>query len=127
MAGDLREVPWRRGRGYDVEGLSRIYTANDAWARQVLEQLRRRGHDLGKIRALGFCVSVDHARFMARVFNEAGLASAAVWGDSPREERRAALSDLAGRRINAVFSVDLFNEGIDVPAVDTLLLLRPTD
>jgi hypothetical protein len=64
---------------------------------------------------------------MARVFNEAGIAATAVWGDSPDAERRDALRALAERRINVVFSVDLFNEGIDVPAVDTLLLLRPTD
>ena len=79
------------------------------------------------MRALGFCVSVEHARFMARVFREAGVASTAVWADSPDEERAGALADLAARRINVLFSVDLFNEGIDIPAVDTLLLLRPTD
>jgi superfamily II DNA or RNA helicase len=54
-------------------------------------------------------------------------AATAVWGDSPENERRAALADLAARRVNIVFSVDLFNEGIDVPVVDTLLMLRPTD
>jgi hypothetical protein len=80
-----------------------------------------------QMRALGFCVGVEHARYMARVFNEAGIAATAVWGDSPDDERRDALRALAERRINVVFSVDLFNEGIDVPAVDTLLLLRPTD
>ncbi|MGK4005353.1 DUF3427 domain-containing protein [Sorangium sp. So ce1036] len=124
---DLRDVPWRRGRGYDVEGLSRLLTANDVWARQVVAQLAARVDDPRTMRALGFCVSVEHARFMARVFREAGVAATAVWGDSPEAERRAALEDLRARRVNAVFSVDLFNEGIDVPAVDTLILLRPTD
>ena len=123
---DLREIPWRRGRGYDVEALSNLLTSNDAWANQVLAQLVERVDDAREIRALGFCVSVDHARFMAPVFNRAGVA-AAVWADSPAEERRSALSDLAARRVNVVFSVDLYNEGIDVPTVDTLLLLRPTD
>src|SRR5258706_16484120 len=79
------------------------------------------------MRALGFCVSIEHARFMARVFNDAGIRSVAVWGDSPHDERQAALHDLAEGSVSVVFSVDLFNEGIDVPAVDTLLLLRPTD
>jgi hypothetical protein len=50
-----------------------------------------------------------------------------VWGDTPADERRQALDDLEARRINVLFSVDLFNEGVDLPAVDTLLLLRPTD
>ena len=124
---DLRQVPWRRGRGYDVEGLSNLLTSNDAWARHVLTQLVSRVDDPRRMRALGFCVSVEHARFMARVFREAGVASIAVWADSPDEERAGALADLAARRINVLFSVDLFNEGIDIPAVDTLLLLRPTD
>jgi hypothetical protein len=79
------------------------------------------------MRALGFCVSVEHARYMARVASEAGLAAAAIWADTQAPRRRQALSDLAARRINILFSVDLFNEGLDVPDVDTLLLLRPTD
>ncbi len=124
---DLREVPWRRGRGYDVEALSNVYTGNDAWARLVLDQLEKHVDDIGAMRALGFCVNVEHARFMARVFDEAGVPATAVWGDSPEEERRAALDRLRRREIAILFSVDLFNEGVDVPNVDTLLLLRPTD
>ncbi len=124
---DLRDIPWRRGRGYDVERLSNLLTGNDVWARGVLAQLARRVDDVGKMRALGFCVSVQHARFMEQIFREAGIAARAVWGDSPDNERREALSALAGGKVNIVFSVDLFNEGIDVPSVDTLLLLRPTD
>lgn len=120
-------MPWRRGRGYDVEGLTNLYTASDAWARQVVKEVAERADRLTTMRALGFCVSVDHARFMARVFNEAGIAAVAVWADSPADERQAALCDLADGRVQVVFSVDLFNEGVDVPLVDTLLLLRPTD
>jgi len=83
--------------------------------------------DISRMRALGFCVSVEHARFMARVFQASGVAATAIWSDTPESERRQALLDLAARRINIIFSVDLFNEGVDVPAVDTLLMLRPTD
>ncbi|MGC9963420.1 MAG: DEAD/DEAH box helicase family protein, partial [Acidimicrobiales bacterium] len=124
---DLRQIPWRRGHGYDVESLTNLYTADDAWARFVIAQLVTRVDDVRRIRALGFCVSVSHARFMARVFNAAGIQSVAVWADSPPEDRRQALVDLAAGRVSVVFSVDLFNEGVDVPVVDTLLLLRPTD
>ena len=123
---DLREIPWRRGRGYDVEGLTNLVTANDAWARRlVLKQVVERVDDVSRMRALGFCVSVEHARYMARVFRDAGIAAVAIWADTPEDERRSALSDLAAKRVNVVFSVDLFNEGIDVPVVDTVLLLRP--
>ncbi|WP_437665388.1 DUF3427 domain-containing protein [Sorangium sp. So ce1182] len=124
---DLRDVPWRRGRGYDIDGLSKLLTANDIWARQVVAEVAAHVDDVRRMRALGFCVSIEHARFMARVFRGAGIAATAVWGDSADGERRAALAGLGAREINVVFSVDLFNEGIDVPAVDTLILLRPTD
>jgi superfamily II DNA or RNA helicase/HKD family nuclease len=124
---DLRTVPWRRGRGYDVDGLTDLYTASDWWARQVIDAVTKRVDDPTSMRALGFCVSVEHARFMARHFNDAGIPAVAVWGDSPDDERAGALRALADGRVHALFSVDLFNEGIDVPVVDTLLLLRPTD
>jgi superfamily II DNA or RNA helicase/HKD family nuclease len=124
---DLREIPWKRGRGYDADALSNLYTSTDAWARQVLHEVASHVDDVATMRCLGFCVSVDHARFMARHFNDHGIAAVAVWGDSPDAERRAALQDLAAGRIQAVFSVDLFNEGVDVPTVDTVLLLRPTE
>lgn len=124
---DLREVPWRRGSGYDVQGVTGLITANDAWARHVLHQLREHAGSIAQARALGFCVSVDHARYMARVFREHGVPAVAVWADTPDGERRQALADLAAARVNVVFAVDLFNEGVDVPQVDTLLMLRPTD
>jgi superfamily II DNA or RNA helicase len=124
---DLREIPWRRGIGYDVAELTNLLTADHVWARRVLHQVQTRIGDPQSMRALGFCVSVQHARFMAAEFTAAGLASVAIWGDSPRHEREAALRDLEFGRVRVVFTVDLFNEGVDVPHVDTLLLLRPTD
>ncbi|MEZ4301327.1 MAG: DEAD/DEAH box helicase family protein [Polyangiaceae bacterium] len=124
---DLRGVPWRRGRGYDVQGLSDVLTGDDIRARRIVAELSRRVDSPARMRALGFCVSVEHARFMARVFQDAGINAVAIWGDSPASEREEALRALAERRVNIVFSVDLFNEGIDVPSIDTLLLLRPTD
>lgn len=124
---DLRQIPWRRGRGYDTNALSQLLTADDAWAHMVIEQLVRKVDRVSEIRALGFCVSVSHAHFMARVFNAHGIASVAVSGESSTEEREQALRQLAMRELQVVFSVDLFNEGVDVPAVDTLLMLRPTD
>ncbi|GAA0797086.1 DUF3427 domain-containing protein [Spirilliplanes yamanashiensis] len=123
---DLREVPWRRGRGYDEAALTDVYTGDHAWARFVYRQLDAHVDDLASIRCLGFCVSVAHARFMAARFRELGVAAVAIWGETPEEERRAALRDLRDGAIQVVFSVDLFNEGVDVPRVDTILMLRPT-
>jgi superfamily II DNA or RNA helicase len=124
---DLREVPWRRGTGYDVEGLTNLITGTDVWARKVLAEFAKCVGDTNQVRALGFCVSVAHARYMARVFNEHGVAATAVWADTHDAERKQALADLAAGRTRVLFSVDLFNEGVDLPTVDTLLMLRPTD
>ena len=126
-ATDLRQVPWRRGRGYDVDGLTNVLTSSDSSARLVLQQLRDHVDDLERIRCLGFCVSVAHAQFMARVFQDSGVRATAIWGDTPRAKREAALHDLASGAIQVLFSVDLFNEGVDLPTIDTVLFLRPTD
>ncbi len=124
---DLRDVPWRRGSGYDITELTNLFTADHVWARRVLDQIQRKIGSPESMRALGFCVSVRHAVFMAEQFTSLGLPSVAVSGESSRDERKAALRDLDSGTIRAVFTVDLFNEGIDVPDVDTILLLRPTD
>jgi hypothetical protein len=126
-AHDLRDIPWRRGRGYDVSALSRVLIGDERAAGLVVEQVRRYALDPDRMRALGFCVSVDHARFMAEVFVRAGIPAVAVWGESSEADRRGALSALRTGETRVVFSVDLFNEGVDVPDVDTLLLLRPTE
>lgn len=123
---DLREIPWRRGTGYDVAGLTNTYTSSEAWARLVVKQVRDHV-DVSTMRCLGFCVSVEHARFMATHFTRHGIPSVAVWGDSPAQERQSALQDLRAGRMRALFSVDLFNEGVDLPVVDTVLMLRPTE
>ena len=124
---DLRQVPWRRGTGYDVDGLTNLITGTDIWARRVVKELAEHVGSVDQVRALGFCVSVDHARYMARVFNTHNVNAIAVSADTTERERRAALEDLRQRRVNVVFAVDLFNEGVDVPQVDTLLMLRPTE
>lgn len=78
------------------------------------------------MRAIGFCVSVQHAHYMAEVFNRAGIGAVAVDGSTDAADRAAALNRLAAREINCIFAVDLFNEGLDRPQVDTILMLRPT-
>ncbi|MEO7586635.1 MAG: DUF3427 domain-containing protein [Arachnia sp.] len=123
---DLSQLKWSRGR-YDDAALSNLYTGNDSRARIVLKQLQDKVLDPGSMKALGFCVSVAHAHYMALVFNRAGLPSAALSGSSSRSERDGVLARLRSGEIVCVFTVDLFNEGVDLPDVDTLLMLRPTE
>jgi len=124
---DYRGVAWRRGRGYDLQELSELVTGDHVLARLIIANVGKVIPNPDSMRALGFCVSVAHARFMADQFNAVGIPAMAVWADTPPEQRRKALSELAAGDLRAVFSVDLFNEGVDVPSVDTLILLRPTD
>jgi len=124
---DLRDIPWRRGTGYDVQQLTKAITGTEAWARAVVQQFRDRLVSSEGTRALGFCVSVDHAQYMARVFRDSGISATAVWATTPDDERLRALKDLSEGRVKVVFSVDLFNEGLDVPSVNALMMLRPTE
>ena len=123
---DLRRIGWTRGR-YDEGELSHVYTGNQARAAVVLRQLHDKVIDPGAMRALGFCVSVAHARFMAETFTAAGIPALAVSGDTSSVDRQRALEDLRARRVNVLFAADLFNEGLDLPEVDTVLFLRPTE
>ena len=124
---DLSGLTWTNGK-YDAGELSRLYTERgDARARIVVSEVLDKVIDPGAMRALGFCVTVEHAAYMARIFNEAGIPARTVTGASSSTERAQALADLRDRRINAIFTVDVFNEGLDLPAVDTVLFLRPTE
>jgi Domain of unknown function (DUF3427)/Helicase conserved C-terminal domain len=122
---DLRDLEWRRG-GYAVQALSDVLTGDDVRVKRLLSGIERIVLAPGRMRALGFCVSKEHAHYMAREFSEAGLGSVALTGDDRPEIRQKALRDLAAGRLRCVFSVEVLGEGVDVPDVDTLLLLRPT-
>ncbi len=122
---DLSQLTWRRG-GYAPEELSNLLTNDDLRVAKLLEAIQRIVLDPGRMRALGFCVSKEHARYMARKFSEAGLKSVALTGDDPPDSRDQSLRDLKAGRLRCVFSVEVLGEGVDVPDVDCILLLRPT-
>jgi superfamily II DNA or RNA helicase/HKD family nuclease len=123
---DLSQVAWVRGR-YDLAALERLYTGHHVRARLIIDEVVRHVLDASSMRALGFCVGVDHALFMAKRFAAAGIKAVAIHGGTLDQERRKALADLRDGNIQVVFSVDLFNEGVDLPEVDTVLFLRPTE
>ncbi|MGW2279469.1 DUF3427 domain-containing protein [Streptomyces sp. NPDC001770] len=122
---DMTAVAWKAG-AYDRGSLGDLFTGNEARARLVVQAVKDKVTDPGSMRALGFCVTVSHAHFMADFFRRAGLNAVALSGETSREERKRALDGLRSGSLQIIFSVDLFNEGLDIPDVDTLLLLRPT-
>ena len=122
---DLRKVSWKQGH-YDVAELTRLYTSNDLRATLIINKLKEYLPDEHKIKALCFCVSQEHAKFMAAKFTLNGLRSASLTSENAYA-RTPLYNDLKTGRINYLFVVDMFNEGVDIPEIDTVLFLRPTE
>lgn len=121
---DLRDVPWSRAD--EQRALDGLFTGNHIRARLIVHEWRRLCANPRDSRAIAFCVSVDHACFMTEQFNRAGLPALCLTGQSSREERVAAPRKLESGEVCVLVTVDLYNEGVDLPMVDTLLMLRPT-
>ena len=124
---DLSRVTWRRGTGYDVQELTDLYTGSQRWISHVIAAVQDKVTDPKRMRALGFCVSIRHAEYMAEQFRRAGISAHAITSESSAHERESKLAALRSGETQILFTVDLFNEGVDVPAVDVVLMLRPTD
>lgn len=127
---DLQDLRWTRG-GYDRGQLSLVYTTGSIATKQrinlIIESLNKYVTDIDEVKGLGFCVSVEHAGFMADVFNKTGIPSVALTGQSPDELRADAKRSLLSGEIRFIFTVDIYNEGVDIPEVNTVLFLRPTE
>ncbi len=123
---DLSQLKWGR-KGYDVAELEKVYTANHHRAKLIFESVCRYVTSMQEVIGLGFCVSVQHAQFMAEYFNQKGIASLALHGGSEKEQRETAKAQLTAGHIKFIFVVDLYNEGVDIPEVNTVLFLRPTE
>lgn len=122
----LENVSWNNGK-YSPVALSKLYTGNISRASWVLESVKRYTSDINSIIGLGFCVSIEHAEFMADYFNQCGVPSIALSSNSSPEERDSARSRLISGEIKFIFSVNLYNEGVDIPQINTVLFLRPTE
>jgi len=118
---DYSNIPWRSAK-FDLDALEAA-VATEARARNALEQFRARGGT----RCIGFCCSQRHADFMAAFFEREGLRAVAVHAGSKSAPRATSLKQLADGEIDVIFAVDMFNEGVDVPAIDTVMMLRPTE
>lgn len=122
---DLSQATWKNGR-YLPSELTKLYTQNDKRVGNIISNLIKYLKDPNDVRALCFCVTQEHAQYMAEKFSLAGFQSDYLVSsrNDLREELRRKFSS---KEINYLFVVDIFNEGIDIPDIDTVLFLRPTE
>ncbi|MCR5460859.1 MAG: DUF3427 domain-containing protein [Acetatifactor sp.] len=127
---DLSELRWTRG-GYEKSELLNVYVYSreiaDKRARLIIHSLNKYIDDIERLKGLAFCVSVEHAKYMAEKFNEAGIPSEALSGQTSDKDRIAARNKLESGAIKLICVVDLYNEGIDIKQINTVLFLRPTE
>jgi superfamily II DNA or RNA helicase/HKD family nuclease len=121
---------WTQGRFNQTE-LTNVYTGAHALAEQrlraIVSALERYQNDIRSVRCIGFCASVDHAQFMVEQFNAQGLPSACFISETIDQDRAETLKKFRQGELNFLFTVDVLSEGADIPEVDTVLFLRPTD
>lgn len=122
---DLSNVTWQNGRYLPGE-LSKLYTQNDLRVNHILTNINKYLNDIRDVRALCFCATQEHAQFMAEKFSLAAL-KADYLVSSRNNERSELRRKFMQKEINYLFVVDIFNEGVDIPEIDTVLFLRPTE
>ncbi|GAB2760454.1 DEAD/DEAH box helicase [Salinimicrobium soli] len=122
---DLSQVNWRNGR-YEIRELTKLYTENDRRVSDIIHNCEKYLTDIHDVQALGFCVSQEHAKYMAQKFTIAGLKAEYLVSNNS-SSRDILRSQLLRKEINYLFVVDIFNEGVDIPNIDTVLFLRPTE
>ena len=123
---DFRGVTWSGGK-YNTAELEGVLTGDDALMHRVVNQIVDKVADPRVMRALVFAVSISHARYVARFLESRGLRAQALTSEEGSPERQEAVRKLRSGEIQALVTVDLFNEGVDIPEVDTVVLLRPTE
>ena len=127
---DLSDLKWERG-GYNRKELSNVYTINQAVACRranlIIQSIFKYVTDINEVKGLGFCVSKEHAKFMSDYFNSKNIPSMYLVSETSGEERNGAKKRLVEGYVRFIFVVDIYNEGVDIPEVNTVLFLRPTE
>ncbi|WP_238567947.1 DEAD/DEAH box helicase [Flavobacterium sp. ASV13] len=122
---DLTNVKWEKGK-YSASELTSLYTKNNVRVGEIISNLNKYTSDINDVRAIGFCVTIDHAIFMAEKFNLAGLKAEYLTAQNSSNRDRIR-DQFKKKEFNYLFVVDIFNEGVDIPEIDTVLFLRPTE
>lgn len=127
---NLDDIEWSRGK-YNQGALLRRYVGDPDRALQRADHIRKSlleyVTDLNTVMGLGFCVGIEHAKYMAEAFTRFGIPSVHLSSESTAEERSSVQQKLRTKEIHFIFVVDLYNEGVDIPEVNTILFLRPTE
>lgn len=122
---DLSNVKWEKGK-YVASELTSLYTKNDVRVGQIIFNLEKYTNNLNDVRAIAFCVTQEHAVYMTEKFNLSGL-KAEYLTSKNSSERDSIRKQFKNKEFNYLFVVDIFNEGVDIPEIDTVLFLRPTE
>ncbi|MGG0719567.1 DUF3427 domain-containing protein [Robertmurraya massiliosenegalensis] len=123
---DLSNLRWSR-KGYEIKELENVYTTNSKRSNQIIKSIETYLTEIDEVKGLGFCVSIEHAKYMAEYFNKVGIPSIPLFGEVNSTIRKDAQRKLVNGEIKFIFVVDLYNEGIDIPEINTILFLRPTE
>lgn len=118
---DYTKIAWR-GNRYDEEQLLQAQLRTE-----MAENILRAWEKHKQTKTLVFCSSIRQADFLANYFNEHGYRTVSLHSKQVHITRTKAIELLEKGELDAIFTVDLFNEGVDIPAVDTLLFVRPTE
>ncbi len=121
---------WRNGK-YDAAALENVYVLDPARASQrvvaIITALRRYEPEVARLKGIGFCVTIRHAEYMAEQFSQRGIPSAAFTSNSDNDQCDDLLDRLKSGQLTFLFTVDKLSEGVDVPEINTVLFLRPTE
>lgn len=126
----LSDVKWINGK-YDESELENLFVFEKFVAQRrvdyIINSIEKYCNEISDIVGIGFCVTKAHAEYMANMFNKAGIPSEYLIAESNSEIRDNVKKRLVNKEINFVFVVDIYNEGVDIPEVNTVLFLRPTE
>ncbi len=121
---------WRNGK-YDAAALENVYVLDPARARQrveaIITALHRYEPEVASLKGIGFCVTIRHAEYMAEQFSQRGIPSAPFVSGIDSKQCAELLARLKNGQLTFLFTVDKLSEGVDVPEINTVLFLRPTE
>ena len=124
---DIKSIDYRKISN-DIDKIAQMLQVNER-VDFIIEKMKFYGHDGEKRKCIGFCANIEHAKYMAEEFNMRGIKSIALTGGDKVSKRIKEMNNVQDEEneLEVIFTVDIFNEGVDIPAVNLVLMLRPTE